>query len=362
MSRTIFNPVWGDSVIGADDGSYWNDDIDGDMLSVGADTIRDRDDLEDVQFMAAFDAEMGDIEAEDDADDDLAVGADSYEVGSIFQRGNKRIKTIQDRIARLRSRLARAKRRGKRRRVRRFENRLRRAQQLIKKVGERVQRRRKRRQRRGRGGGGSPNRGTVANPTPRSKGNLPPSSAARPSAMEQIVDFIPSLPAEGKLVVLPLEFGDASYTKVTLKSSTKSAVTDTKTWQSDGIPYAELRLIGAIVEAQLYGTKAAGLAGVELTKFAPDGKVQALYGEQVSLFDPYGFAADGSTKPAATQVGFLRKIIIGLRDKGRIERTNKVSGTVKVFAPAQAVGDYTIQYSLGAICDVIDDPTAAESA
>lgn len=352
---SIFPSVWGDSVISGDPTSYWNPELDGDF-AVGDDSV----DPDDLQFIVAFDAEMAEVEDEDDADYDMEVNGfigseDDVEIGNIFRRRRGRLQRIRDRQARLRRRAARASRKGRSRRARRLQRRLSRARDLEKKVTKRLQRRAARR-----GAGSRAARRLARAGVPTSSSKLPATTASKPSAMEQIAQFIPALPEEGSLCVLPLRYDNKTTYGAALTVGTKTTDSDAKEWKTDSIPYAELQLIGAIIEGHYYGTGGEGLIGIEMTKFAPDGKVQALYDAQTQLFDPNGFLTQTST-PAAASVGFLRNIVIGLRDKGRIERTNKVSGTAKVFAPAQASGTFNFVYSFGAIANVIEDAGAQRS-
>lgn len=172
-----------------------------------------------------------------------------------------------------------------------------------------------------------------------------------------MTEFAPALPPEGQLVKIPLKSGTDTYISGTL--SAKTAVQSTaKTLVSTGITYAELRSVGLEVELTAYSALGA-LVGFEVTDFQTGGKISALYDNQVTLCEMEGFA---SAAKAGSITHYGRSVIIGLRDKAELEKTNTLTANINVFARSNT-GTIAVRYLLraSAILDVIDDPNAEAS-
>lgn len=169
--------------------------------------------------------------------------------------------------------------------------------------------------------------------------------------------YAPSLPPEGQLVKIPIKSGNDTYVTGTLTLSTTKAATAVKTLTSTGISYAELRSVGVEVEATA-DSPAGALFGVELIDFQTGGKIAALYGNQVALADMEGYPAGTS---AAQVSHYARLVVIGLRDKAELEKTNTLSAQIRLFASSAVTGTLRYLARTSAICDVLEDDAADRS-
>lgn len=346
MSGGLFGSVYGGSVVGNDEiGNYWNDELE--PKNIGSD---DPGDPSDVSFMIALDQEIAGWEDEIAADNDVFIGGDPEEIGNANLRRQRRMQRMAQRAQQAAQRASAAQSRGRGRRAARLLARQQKLEQLARGSSRKDARRAARTVRRD-----ARSDRREARRERREARRAPVRSGTSRSA---ILEVAPDLPPEGSLVVLPMLYNSTDVYKFSFKTSTSAAVSDTKSWLSEGIPYAELRLIGTMVELSAYAADTSKNLGAEILQFQPDGRVSALYGPQVDLADPDGFS-DLAGNDFATF--FMRLIVIGLRDKGRIEKTNKIAGQLRVFAPAQATGTVTGQYTFAAVCDVLEDEAAALS-
>lgn len=176
----------------------------------------------------------------------------------------------------------------------------------------------------------------------------------------QTDSFAPDYPAEGRLTRVPIlatQNGNNTYDTGTLTVVTTAVVSAVRTFQTQGIPYAELRLVG--VEFVMTATGPVGmLPGFEVTNVQGGGKIQALYGNQLCLLDGEGYAT-AATAATATYYGKLN--IIGLRDKAEIEKTNVVEATVRVFANTAVNGTVRWMLNANAVFNTLEDDSASSS-
>jgi hypothetical protein len=172
------------------------------------------------------------------------------------------------------------------------------------------------------------------------------------------MEFAPAFPPEGQLVKIPLLNNSLNYVSGTLALATGAVKSATQSWASSGISYAELEIVGVEIELTTHDAGGAGLPGIELTAFAGDGQIPALYGTQQALAQ-----CDGSLSGLKTQaaVGHARLVVIGLRDKAGLSKTQTVRATTRVFAFAGATGTLSYLASVSAILNTRSDPAAEQS-
>lgn len=318
----------GSFMVGAD--GYQDDELD----YVGGSFIgydgNNEDAIGEDEFLADVDSEIRGIEQEDDEDDDASIEGE--------RRRKRRRGRLQRTAQKIESKLARG--RLGRMRQRRLKRRL----GKITKVDRRLA---QRQVKRGDSGGraGSPPRST-------------PTANNTVSPKEGVMNFVPAFPGQGRLVTLAFNGTTANnngvpYHAATLVTTTAAAAQASVTMETSGVSYADLELVGLVVQVTTRGTVDQQV-GFWVTNLQGAGDLEAIYAPQVCLLKHSGFQT-GTASAAAQGYGVL--YIPGLRQRNYIEKTSEIALTVvlRAFGLVAATTNFVMMAS--AICNVVRDKT-----
>lgn len=181
------------------------------------------------------------------------------------------------------------------------------------------------------------------------------------------LDLFPTLPPEGKYVDLPLL--DVStglpYKAGQLElDATILNPEDPFEFQTAGIPYALLEVIGLTVQIAVYGQYLA--PGFDLYECRVDGEVDVFYDTHTVLVPHQAYigqvVANVPGRPAA---GYRRYNVLGFRQRSKVERTGQVTLTGRVwndypvpFIPATTVPPIDFVLTAAMRCNVLVDREA----